>query len=279
EDIELKTVLGSGAFGKVLLCKHKVTKATYALKCQSKKDIIDSKLTKHVLTELEIMVLFDHPNVAMLHTCVQDSRYLYFVIELLQGGELFTHSRKYYKFEESWSKFYSGCVVLAYTQIHAHKVAYRDLKPENLVLDSQGYAKLVDFGLAKVVTSGKTWTICGTPDYLAPEIVTTEGHDCAVDFWALGVLIYELSAGTAPFTAQDPMDTYEKILAGAFTCPPHFSKGLKDILRKLMQNHQIKRLGNTKGGIHAIMTHKWYSGFDWEGLFHRKLKAKAIPIV
>ncbi|GMI07767.1 hypothetical protein TrVE_jg6387 [Triparma verrucosa] len=279
EDIELLSVLGAGAFGKVLLCKHKETKSTYAIKCQSKQDIVDSKLTKHVLTELDIMVLFDHPNIAMLHTCIQDSRYLYFVIELLQGGELFTHSRKYYKMEESWSKFYSGCVVLAYTQIHAHKVAYRDLKPENLVLDSQGYAKLVDFGLAKVVTSGKTWTICGTPDYLAPEIVTTEGHDCAVDFWALGVLIYELCAGTAPFTAQDPMDIYEKILAGAFTSPSHFSKGLKDILRKLLQIHQIKRLGNTKGGIHSIMTHKWYSGFDWEGLFHRKLKEKAFPII
>ena len=176
--------------------------------------IIDQSLTNHVMTELHIMVLFNHPNICTLHTCIQDSRYLYFVIELLQGGELFNHSRKYYNFDEVWSKFYSGCVVLAYTQIHAHKVAYRDLKPENLVLDSQGYAKLVDFGLAKVVERGKTWTICGTPDYLAPEIVTTEGHDCAVDYWALGVFIFELCSGVAPFQAKDPMETYEKILSG-----------------------------------------------------------------
>ena len=130
--------------------------------------------------------------------------------------------------------------MLAYTQIHAHKVAYRDLKPENLVLDSQGYAKLVDFGLAKVVEKGKTWTICGTPDYLAPEIVTTEGHDCSVDYWALGVFIYELCAGVAPFQASDPMETYEKILVGSFSTSSHFSKGLIDILKKLLHVNQIQ---------------------------------------
>ncbi len=278
DDVTLITVLGAGAFGKVILCKNKHNDKTYALKCQSKSMIIQNGLKSHVLNELHIMVQFDHPFIAMLHTVFQDNKYLYFVLELLQGGELFTHTRKFFKLEEAWAKFYSASVVLAYTQIHAHKVAYRDLKPENLVMDFKGYAKIVDFGLAKVIESGKTWTICGTPDYLAPEIITTEGHDIAVDYWSLGIFIYELSAGQPPFQASDPMETYEKILSNNLICPSHFSRGLQDIVKKLLQVHQMKRLGNTKGGIHSIMTHKWFSGFDWEGIFHQRFNENAIPI-
>ena len=179
---------------------------------------------------------------------------------------------------QSWSKFYSASVVLAYSQIHAHKVASRDLKPENIVMDRNGYAKIVDFGLAKVLKEGKTWTVCGTPDYLAPEIITTEGHDYAVDYWALGVLIFELTSGQPPFMADDPMEVYEKILNGVIIMPNHFSKSISDIVKKLLIVSQTKRLGNTKGGIHSIMTHKWFSGFDWEGLLEQTLPAKDIPI-
>jgi serine/threonine protein kinase/CRP-like cAMP-binding protein len=280
EDIDLITVLGAGAFGKVILCKKKDDNTkTYALKCQSKSMIVGTGLSEHVMNEIHIMVAFDHPFIATLHTVFQDKSYLYFVLELLQGGELFTHTRKFFKLEESWAKFYSASVVLAYTQIHAHHVAYRDLKPENLVLNGKGYAKIVDFGLAKVVRSGQTWTICGTPDYLAPEIITTEGHGMAVDYWALGVLIFELASGKAPFQAADPMETYEKILSGVLTPPSHFSRGVTDLCRKLMQLNQVKRLGNTKGGIHSIMTHKWYSGYDWEGLYQQRLPVKNIPIL
>eukprot|EP00520_Triparma_pacifica_P006109 CAMPEP_0118658754 /NCGR_PEP_ID=MMETSP0785-20121206/14740_1 /TAXON_ID=91992 /ORGANISM="Bolidomonas pacifica, Strain CCMP 1866" /LENGTH=788 /DNA_ID=CAMNT_0006551799 /DNA_START=22 /DNA_END=2385 /DNA_ORIENTATION=- len=279
EDLNLISVLGAGAFGKVVMCKHKKTNKCFALKCQSKYMIIQQRLEKHVMNELHIMAQFGHPNIALIHTVLQDKRYLYFVLELLQGGELFTHAKKYYKFEESWSKFYAASVVLAYSQIHSHRIAYRDLKPENLVMDHNGYAKVVDFGLAKIMTEGKTWTVCGTPDYLAPEIITTEGHDYAVDYWALGVLIYELSAGQPPFMAEDPMEVYEKILAGQITHPSHFSKGIRDICKKLLHVSQTKRLGNTKGGIHAIMTHKWFSGFDWEGLLEQRWAKEDIPIV
>jgi len=195
---------------------------------------------------------------------------------VLLGGELFSHLRRLGRFEERDAKFFASSVVLAFQHMHAKKVAYRDLKPENLVLDDTGYVKVVDFGLAKVV-NGKTWTLCGTPDYLAPEIILNEGHDKAVDCWALGVLIYEMIAGIPPFYADDPMEVYEKILSSALTFPPHFPKPLNDICKKLLKLSQSKRLGNGKGQIGAIIKHKWFSGFDWEGLCERSLEVP-VPI-
>ena len=139
---------------------------------------------------------------------------------------------------------------------------------ENLVLDHRGYLKVVDLGLAKIV-DGKTWTLCGTPDYLAPEIILNEGHDKGVDYWALGVLIYELVSGIPPFYADDPMEVYEKILSSNMTFPSHFTKNMCDICKKLLKLCQSKRLGNGKGGCTGVLKHKWFSGFDWDGLLQK----------
>merc|ERR1719453_1124075 len=215
-------------------------------------------------------MMLDHPFILKLYAAMQDLKYIYFVLELLLGGELFTWLRKQGRFDEPGAKFYSAQVVLGFQHMHQKKVAYRDLKPENLVLDDKGYLKIVDLGLAKVV-EGKTWTLCGTPDYLAPEIILNEGHDKAVDYWALGVLIYELVAGMPPFYADDPMEVYEKILSSNLTIPQHFTKNLTDVVRKLLKLCQSKRLGNGKGGCGAIIKHKWFSGFDWEGLKNYEL--------
>merc|ERR1740138_265880 len=210
-------------------------------------------------------MMLDHPFVLKLFCSLQDNKYVYFVLEVLLGGELFTWLRKSSRFEEGASKFFAAQVVKAFEHMHNANVAYRDLKPENLVLDEKGYLKVVDLGLAKIV-EGKTWTLCGTPDYLAPEIILNEGHGKAVDYWSLGVLIFELNAGVPPFYADDPMEVYEKILKAAMTIPSHFTKGLADIVRKLLKLCQSKRLGNGKGKTTAIIKHKWFGGFDWAGL-------------
>jgi cGMP-dependent protein kinase len=277
EDLEIRTTLGCGAFGRVKLCKH--GDKYYALKCQSKSAIVESGLEEHVLNEMRVMRKVDHPLIAKLHVALQDNKFIYFVLELLQGGELFTHLRSKGKLPEQAARFYAASVVYAFATLHAKRIAYRDLKPENLVMDTNGYTKLVDFGLAKQLLSGKTWTLCGTPDYLAPEIILNEGHDLAVDYWALGVLIFEMVVGAPPFYAEDPMEVYEKILGGNPAMPTFFTRNLSDLIKKLLRSQQGKRLGNSRGGTAAVIKHKWFSSFDWTGLESGEMKAPYKPTI
>jgi serine/threonine protein kinase len=277
DNLTVIRTLGCGAFGRVKLAEHKSTGECYALKCQTKSAIIDNCLQDHILNERKILMQLDHQFILKIHDAYQDEAQIYFVLELLLGGELFTHLRQVKSFAEKSAKFYAAQVLLAFQHIHKKKIAYRDLKPENLVLTTDGYCKIVDFGLAKVV-DGKTWTLCGTPDYLAPEIILNEGHDKAVDYWALGVLIFEMVAGEPPFYADDPMEVYEKILSATMQIPTKFSKNLSDIVRKLLKIYQSKRLGNGKGGCSAIVKHKWFYGFDWELLLTKSMSEDQIPI-
>jgi CRP-like cAMP-binding protein len=271
KDLTVIRTLGHGAFGTVALACHEASGRHYALKSQAKHAICENNLQEHVLMEREILMMLDHPFILKLVCAFQDDYDVYFLLELLIGGELFSHLRRAGRFDEPSAKFYAAGVVLAFEHMHAKKVAYRDLKPENLVLDNRGYVKLVDLGLAKVVP-GKTWTLCGTPDYLAPEVILNEGHDKAVDYWALGVLIYELVAGVPPFYADDPMDVYEKILSANMAFPSHFGRYLNDVVRKLLKLCQSKRLGNGRQGVGAIKKHRWFSGFGWDDLLEGKLK-------
>jgi len=287
EDLEIKRTLGMGAFGRVKLVKVKPEKVakgddpiqTYALKCLSKRSIVDNGLKEHVINEKNIMSELNHPFIISYYGAMQDDKNVYFLLEILLGGELFATLRTEGQFPESWSRFYAASVVLAYEQIHAKKIAYRDLKPENLVMDAEGFLKIVDFGLAKKIGSGKSWTLCGTPDYLAPEVILSEGHDWAVDYWALGVLIYEMTHGSAPFYADDPMTVYEKILSGHVNIPIHFSRSLADFVKKLLKTTQAKRLGRTKGGVNSVLKHKWFAGFDWNALLSREFDVPLRPRV
>jgi len=278
-DLEMKSTLGCGAFGRVKLCRYPAKDQFFALKCQAKRAIVESGLQEHVLNEMRIMRRIDHPFIARLYLALQDNKFIYFVLELLQGGELFTHLRSRGKLSEQTARFYAASVVYAFSTLHAKKIAYRDLKPENLVMDTNGYVKLVDFGLAKQLLSGKTWTLCGTPDYLAPEIILNEGHDLAVDYWALGVLIYEMVVGAPPFYAEDPMEVYEKILSGNPVYPTFFTRNLTDLVKKLLRPQQAKRFGNTRGGTAAVVKHKWFSSFNWAGMENFEMKAPYVPTV
>jgi len=262
----------------VQIVKHKETGETFALKCLNKSQIVENSLEAHVVDERKVMTMIDHPFLLKLHNSYWDSKYVYLLLELCLGGELFTVLRKNGRFSEKATKFYSSIVLQAFGHLHSKNIIYRDLKPENLMLDSQGYIKVVDFGLAKVVKD-RTWTLCGTPDYLAPEIILSKGHDKAVDYWALGVLTYECTAGYVPFYAEDPMDVYQLILDGDLKFPTFFSRSCSDLIRKLLNPFQSKRLGNTKEGIQAIVKHRWFAGYDWEGLYARTLEPPILPTV
>jgi serine/threonine protein kinase len=182
------------------------------------------------------------------------------------------------KFPESWSRFYGATVLTAFKYIHQKRIAFRDLKPENLVLDANGYCYLVDFGLAKICEKGKTWTFCGTPDYLAPEVLSGKGHDWGVDCWGLGLFLDEITHGFAPFYADDPTKTARNIIRGRFAIPSSFSESLSDLIRRLLVS-QERRLGRIKGGAEEVKKHQWFSGFDWEALLNQQMKVPWKPKV
>jgi len=278
DDLDIKGTLGCGAFGRVKLVKHKTTGDCFALKCLTKTDIVANNLQEHIVNERNVMLELSHPFILKLHNSYKDTRYVYFLLELALGGELFTFLRKAGRFNEKSAKFYAAPVILAFELMHSKSIVYRDLKPENLILDDKGYIKVVDFGLAKVVTD-RTWTLCGTPDYLAPEIILSKGHDRAVDYWATGILIYEMCAGFVPYYSDDPMEVYQLILGGDLKFPSHFSRPCMDLCSKLLNQNQAKRLGNMKNGVKDIIKHKWFAGFDWAGLMERKLAPPIAPVI
>ncbi|CCI45083.1 unnamed protein product [Albugo candida] len=275
-ELEILQTLGRGAFGRVKLVRHTKTQAAMALKCVIKSRISHNNLREHVLNEKRVMLAVDHPFAVRLLSTFQDHRYLYFLVELVLGGELYTHVRRQRFFEASVARFYIASIVLVLEHLHQKSIAYRDIKPENILLDTDGFVKLADFGLGKVVTD-PTWTLCGTPDYLAPEMILSKGHGKAVDYWALGVLIYELLAGKPPFPGAEPMQIYPRILQGTVKYPNHFSREAIDLIHSLLCSNPARRLGNMKNGIRDIMQHEWFDGFPWEKLLSKTLKPPIIP--
>merc|ERR1719238_1772115 len=186
------------------------------------------------------------------------------------GGELFSYLRRAGNFPAATTLFYSAEIVSALEYLHSLSIIYRDLKPENLLLDRDGHIKITDFGFAKKV-SDRTWTLCGTPEYLAPEIIQSKGHNKAVDWWALGILIYEMLAGYPPFYAENPLGIYEKILAGKVDWPRHLDVKAKDLIKRLLTPDRAKRFGCLKNGADDIQKHKWYKGMDWDMLGKREI--------
>lgn len=207
-----------------------------------------------------------------------DVKFLYMVLEYIVGGEFFTHLRKAGRFDHVASKFYATQIILVFEYMHSSDFIYRDLKPENLLLDKMGYLKITDFGFAKKVAF-KTYTLCGTPEYIAPEVLLNKGHGKGVDWWTLGILLYEMMAGQPPFVDDDPMGIYQQILAGKVTFPRHFDRNAKSLIKKLLVADLTKRYGCLKGGPEDIKKHKWFHGFDWEALVARQLSAPIIPAV
>eukprot|EP00584_Thalassiosira_punctigera_P009212 CAMPEP_0172534196 /NCGR_PEP_ID=MMETSP1067-20121228/6645_1 /TAXON_ID=265564 ORGANISM="Thalassiosira punctigera, Strain Tpunct2005C2" /NCGR_SAMPLE_ID=MMETSP1067 /ASSEMBLY_ACC=CAM_ASM_000444 /LENGTH=703 /DNA_ID=CAMNT_0013318959 /DNA_START=140 /DNA_END=2251 /DNA_ORIENTATION=+ len=277
EDLETLNVLGQGAFGKVKMVKAKDTGKFYALKAQGKAFIIDNGQKIYVINEMKLMTKLQHPNILVMHCAMQDPKYIYFLLELLPGGELMNLLEKKRGFAEEWVKFYSASVILAYTEFHAKRVAYRDLKPENLVLNAKGYCVVVDMGLAKQLEDGPTYTFCGTPDYIAPELIRGTGYNWAVDYWALGVLLYELHSGSAPFQSYDPTGTAKKILKGSVNFPSKFSSQMRQVIKALLMKDPTRRLGCMNDGTEGVMKHRFYHGFDWQGLLDMKIDVPYKP--
>ncbi|XP_046454318.1 cGMP-dependent protein kinase, isozyme 2 forms cD4/T1/T3A/T3B-like isoform X4 [Daphnia pulex] len=280
-DIRVIATLGVGGFGRVELVQiANDASRSYGLKQMKKSQIVETRQQQHIMSEKEIMEEANCDFIVKLYKTFKDRKYLYMLMEACLGGELWTILRDRGNFDDYTTRFYTACVVEAFEYLHSRGIIYRDLKPENLLLDTHGYVKLVDFGFAKKLQAGrKTWTFCGTPEYVAPEVILNKGHDISADYWSLGVLMFELLTGTPPFTGLDPMKTYNIILKGidAVDFPRNITRNATALIKKLCRDNPTERLGYQKGEIRDIQKHKWFDGFNWEGLRNRTLTPPIIP--
>lgn len=281
-DIKILSTLGMGGFGRVDLVTIGEDKTkSYALKVMKKCQIVETRQEQHIINEKRIMLESNSAFIVKLYRTFKDEKYLYMLMESCLGGELWTVLRDRRSFDEDTTKFYTACVIEAFSYLHSRHIIYRDLKPENMLLDEIGYVKLTDFGFAKRLypPGSKTWTFCGTPDYVSPEIILNRGHDYSCDYWSLGVLMFELLTGAPPFTSDEPMKTYNIILRGidAVDFPRSISQKAQNLIKKLCRDNLSERLGYQRGGIEDIMKHKWFDGFNWIGLRSRTLPAPYVP--
>ncbi|XP_066303871.1 cGMP-dependent protein kinase 1-like isoform X1 [Branchiostoma lanceolatum] len=280
DDLDIVATLGVGGFGRVELVKWQDN--SFALKCLKKKHIVNTRQQEHIYSEKAIMMSCNSPFIIKLYKTFKDTRYVYMMMEPCLGGELWTILRDRGSFDDHTTRFCTACVVQAFTYLHGRGIIYRDLKPENLLLDQRGYVKLCDFGFAKKIGFGhKTWTFCGTPEYVAPEIILNKGHDYSADVWSLGILMFELLTGTPPFSGSDPMKTYNLILKGidAVEFPRKIGKNANHLIKKLCKENPSERLGYQKNGMNDIKKHKWFQGFDWDGLTTQSTQPPIVPRV
>ncbi|XP_017854449.1 cGMP-dependent protein kinase, isozyme 2 forms cD5/T2 isoform X2 [Drosophila busckii] len=282
-DLRVIATLGVGGFGRVELVQaNGDSSRSFALKQMKKSQIVETRQQQHIMSEKEIMGEANCQFIVKLFKTFKDKKYLYMLMESCLGGELWTILRDKGNFDDATTRFYTACVVEAFDYLHSRNIIYRDLKPENLLLDEKGYVKLVDFGFAKKLQTGrKTWTFCGTPEYVAPEVILNRGHDISADYWSLGVLMFELLTGTPPFTGSDPMRTYNIILKGidAIEFPRNITRNASNLIKKLCRDNPAERLGYQRGGISEIQKHKWFDGFYWWGLQNRSLEPPIKPAV
>lgn len=275
-DFSQKQTVGTGSFGRVKLVLNTKENKYSALKILKKSEILKLKQVDHIISEISILNEIDHPFCVSMVGMSQNERYLYIVMEYVPGGELFTYLRTVQSVKSEEARFFASQVTMIFEYLHSKNIVYRDLKPENLLIDGQGYLKLTDFGFAKII-DGRTYTLCGTPEYLAPEILLQKGHGKAVDWWCLGILIYEMLVGIDPFSDEDPMSVYQNILRGKIKFPSSFDKDAKSLVKHLLVADLGKRYGNLKNGVNDIKEHRWFNGFDWKLCLSKGIKASFIP--
>jgi len=280
-DFELLKVIGRGSFGKVMLVRRRGRPEVLAMKILSKAMVVKRNQLEHTKAERAILESIDHPFLVRLRYAFQTPTKLYMVMPFLRGGELFFHLRKAKRFSPDQARFFAAEIALGIGHLHSKGIIYRDLKPENILLDEQGHVALTDFGLAKALTKPgeKTETFCGTPEYLAPEVICSEAHDKEVDWWALGILTYEMMHGLPPFYSANVQVMYDKIEASPVPFPGHFPPAAVDFVTRMLDKDPATRLGSGAADIDAVKAHPFFEGLDWAALERRETPSPFRPIV
>ncbi|XP_071656990.1 RAC-beta serine/threonine-protein kinase [Patagioenas fasciata] len=280
-DFDYLKLLGKGTFGKVILVREKASGAYYAMKILRKDVIIAKDEVAHTVTESRVLQNTRHPFLTALKYAFQTNDRLCFVMEYANGGELFFHLSRERVFSEDRARFYGAEIVSALEYLHSRDVVYRDIKLENLMLDKDGHIKITDFGLCKEgITDGATMrTFCGTPEYLAPEVLEDNDYGRAVDWWGLGVVMYEMLCGRLPFYNQDHERLFELILMEDIRFPRSLAPPARDLLAGLLKKDPKQRLGGGPSDAKEVMEHRFFSGVNWVDVVQRKLVPPFKPQV
>lgn len=275
KDFEILKVIGRGSFGKVLKVVRSGTKEIYAMKALRKDVVVRENMVQNTKAEKMILQNVQHPYIVRLHYAFQTKERLYLILDLLPGGELFFHLKREGTFNVERVRLYAAEIACALGHLHGMDVVYRDLKPENIVLDNDGHACLTDFGLAKTEIPGKqqTYTFCGTPEYIAPEILQGTGHGRAVDWWALGVLTFEMLAGLPPFYAEEVEEMYALILGRPLEFPPEMPEDAQGILVKLLDRDKDVRLQDCA----EVFKQPFFAPINWDALMRREIQPQFVP--
>ena len=273
-------IIGRGGFGKVWRVLYKKTKQIYAMKKMSKCKIIDKRSERSVKAERDLLSIMNHPFIINMHFSFQDAEYLYIAMDLLTGGDLRYQIFKQKIFFEDQTKFFISCIILSLEYIHTNNILHRDLKPENLVFDAKGYLKLTDFGIAKIYRKENNKDTSGTPGYMAPEVMNAQNHTIAVDYFALGVIGYELMMRKRPYLGKNRKEIKEKIMSHQVQVkknmvPQGWSVESADFINRLLQRKPANRLGLR--GPTEVKEHPWFKGYDWKNLYLGNLKAPFLP--
>lgn len=279
DDFELLQVLGKGAHGKVILVEKKNQKGTfYAMKILKKKHIIESNSLEHTKAEKKVLSHGQHPFLVSLKYAFQTDQKIYFVMEFMKGGELFQHLKRNGKFSEQQAAFIGACLVLALGHLHNKDMIYRDLKPENVLLDDRGFAKLTDFGLVKFLKQDENAkTFCGSPEYLPPEVITSAGCNRPADWWGLGCLLYELLNGIPPFYHSNVQKMYHNIAKKTLKFQnENLSQDCKDLIAGLLEKDPKKRIGSQADSL-EVMNHPFFKDINWTALLSKKLEPPYNP--